>query len=301
MSLPASEENINKLLRLVPPDVLERYRMETGVKGDISYKLKYLLIAAAHDSTPDGVVDRAYHVIKQSLLIRDVLKIDDILEDSYFPADMVARLEEWSCLSVVGNDINGSPVIYFNLKKFDAREYSQLWQTGMRDIPQGFKGHPELDDLCVVNYCSLWYVRMMEWIHGHRFGALKEPKVVMVLNVEAASLSTYSYELRQFLKGIRTLGGYLFPEICDYIYAANVPWVADRAWSIIKRILHPETVQKVNLCDKSRTKRTLPDKIPENSLPICFGGLYHPESQFKRKSAPPDSEAEPPRKRTHSN
>ena len=300
MSSPTSEDNIQELIRLTPPELMERYRQETGVKGEISYKLKYLQTAASHDAPPDGVVSRAIHVIKHCLQIREVLNIDKILDESYFPPDIVSQLEEWSSLSVVGDDSRGSPVIYFNLKKFNPHKYAKLWEAGTREVPPGFRGHPELDDPCVVNLCSLWYVRMMEWIHEHRFDSVKEPKVVMVLNIEAASLSTYSYELRQFLKGIRTLGGYLFPEICDYIYAANVPWVADRAWSIIKLILHPETVQKVDLCDKSRTKKTLPLKIPEKSLPICFGGLYVPETEFKRTHTEGDDESEPPIKRVHS-
>jgi hypothetical protein len=300
MTSPANEENIQELVRRTPPELLERYRLETGVRGEISYKLRYLLIAASHDAEPERVVERAIHVLKHCLLIRDVLDIGRILHESYFPSGIVSQLEEWSSLSVVGDDSRGSPVIYFNLRKFNPQEYAKLWQAGTRDVPLGFKSHPELDDPCVVNLCSLWYVRMMEWIHEHRLAGMSQPKVVMVLNIEAAGLSTYSYELRQFLKGIRTLGGYLFPEICDYIYAANVPWIADRAWSIIKLILHPETVEKVALCDKSRTKKTLPSKIPEKSLPICFGGSYVPETQFKRKLNEADEESAPARKRAHS-
>jgi hypothetical protein len=303
------DAKIDQLLSIVPPETLERYKQETGVRGELSYKLRYLLVAASHDAPPNGVVARAAHVINQCLLIRDVLKIDGILDEGFFPPQLVSRLEEWSCLSVVGDDAKGSPVIYFNLKKFNPREYEELWKAGARDVPSGFKGHAELDDPGVVNYCSLWYVRMMEWIHQHRFnrftnGDIQNPKVVMVLNIEAANISTYSHELRLFLKGIKILGGYLFPEICDYIYAANVPWVADKIWSVLKLILHPETVEKVNLYDKSRTKRTLPSFIPEASLPICFGGQYVPERSFKRKHVENDDTGsgrftDPPSKRLH--
>jgi hypothetical protein len=304
-----TDEDIQELLALVPKDIMDRYRRETGVRGELDYKLKFLLIAATHDAPPNKIVQRAAHVINHSLLIRDVLKIDHILDDSYFPTHLVKRLEDWSCLSVVGNDLKGSPVIYFNLKMLNPQEYAELWKAGAGEVPEGFKGHAELDDPCVVNYCSLWYVRMMEWIHQHRFELFREravqvPKVVMVLNIEAAGLSTYSSELRQFLKGIKVLGMYLFPEICDYIYAANVPWVADKVWSLIKIILHPETVEKVNLYDKSRTKKTLPNLIPSTSLPVCFGGNYEPERSFKRKHdqtlTPGLNPDEPPSNRIHS-
>ena len=304
MAPAPSDREIEELLKLVPGEIMERYRHETGVRGELNYKLRFLLIAALHDAPPGQTVARAAHVINTSLLIRDVLKINHILDDSYFPPDLIKRLEEWSCLSVVGNDAKGSPVIYFNLKKFNPQEYAELWKAGAREVPEGFKGHPELDNPCVVNYCSLWYVRMMEWIHLHRFelfrsGNLEAPKVVMVLNIEAAGISTYSHELRQFLRGIKVLGMYLFPEICDYIYAANVPWVADKVWSVLKLILHPETVEKVNLHDKSKTKKTLPHLIPDTSLPLCFGGSYEPERSFKRKHDDVENVEDPPGKRFH--
>lgn len=301
------EHSVESLLKMVPEETMERFRKETCVDGVLSYKLPQVLTAAAHDAPSDRVVERGVHVINHCLLIRDVLGVNRILDDSYFPASLVAGLEEWSCMSVVGDDARGNTVIYFNLKKFNADQYAKLWAAGAREVPAGFKGHPELDDPCVVNYCSLWYVRMMEWIHAHRFekfraGAKSEPKVAMVLNIEAASLSTYSTELRQFLKGIKVLGGYLYPEICDYIYAANVPWIADKFWSLLKLILHPETIEKVNICDKSRTRKTLSSHISQESLPICFGGKYTPERMFKRRLEPSpnvEDSSEPLTKKAH--
>jgi hypothetical protein len=295
---------VEDLKRAVPEDVLERFRAETCIAGDLEYKLPQVLRASVHDAEPGQVVDRAVHVINHCLLIREGLEIGKILDDDYFPPSVVQMLEERSCLSVVGDDERGNPVIYFNLKRFNPSEYTKLWQAGSRPVPERFRGHPELNDPCVVNYCSLWYVRMMEWLHAHRFdkfrsGGCREPKVAMVLNIEAAGLSTYTPELRQFLKGIKVLGGYLFPEICDYIYAANVPWIADKFWSLMKMILHPETVEKVNICDKSRTKKTLKDHISDESLPICFGGHYVPELRFKRRLQGTDSPSEPPHKKSH--
>ena len=280
---------VPELMERVPGYQLERYRKETCVNGDLEYKLEQLLLAAANDAVNGRVVDRAEHVIDQCLLIRDVLRISDILDDSYFPSDLARDLEEWSCMSVVGEDVRGNTIIYFNLKKFDPIVYAGIWKRGLQEIPSELANNPEFNDPTVVNYCSLWYVRMMEWIHKHRFnqfktGVVSSHRVIMILNVESIGFSTYSYELKQFLRGIRILGGYLFPEICDYIFAANVPWLADKFWSVIKLVLHPATASKVDLYDKNRTKKLLPALVENTHLPPCFGGPYIPETGFK--SAP---------------
>ena len=278
------------LMAAVPEEVMLRYQRETCVNEDLDYKLLQLLAAAAHDAPKGKSVEQAAQVINECLLLRDGLQIDSILHDDYFPSDLVPKLEDWSCMSVVGEDTRGNTVIYFNLKKFNPSEYAKVWQAGHRAVPAQFKGHPEFDDPAVVNYCSLWYVRMMEWIHDQRFdhfksGKVKEPRVVMILNIESAGLSTYSSELKQFLKGIRVIGGYLFPEICDYIFAANVPWIADRFWNLIKLVLHPATASKVEICDRNRTKKLLPELIHEDHLPICFGGRVEPERKFRKASS----------------
>lgn len=281
---------VPELMERVPRYQMERYRRETCVNGDLDYKLEQLLPAAANDAVNGRVVDRAVHVIDQCLLIRDVLRIPDILEDNYFPTDLAQELEEWSCMSVVGEDVRGNTIIYFNLKKFDPTVYAGIWKRGQQGIPTEFVNHPEFDDPTVVNYCSLWYVRMMEWIHKHRFdqfkaGVVSSPRVIMILNVESIGFSTYSHELKQFLRGIRILGGYLFPEICDFIFAANVPWLADKFWSVIKLVLHPATASKVDLYDKNRTKKLLPTLVENTHLPPCFGGPCIPETGFKSASS----------------
>ena len=279
---------IPDLKAAVPADQLARYQSETCINGDLDYKLPQLLAGAANDAVKGRVVERALHVIDQCLLLRDVLRIDSILSEDYFPADLVPLLERWSCLSVVGDDVRGNTVIFFNLKAFDHKEYAKVWAQGHQAVPAEFANHPEFSDPNVVNYCSLWYVRMMQWIHAHRFGAYKSgqvaaPKVVMILNIDSIGISTYSTELKHFLKGIKILGGYLFPEICDYIFAANVPWVADRFWPLIKMVLHPATANKVDLYDKHRTRKMLPDLVKEEHLPASFGGVYEPETQFKQE------------------
>lgn len=277
---------IEELKARVGAETLERYRTETCINGVLEYKLNQLLAAASHDVPENRIVERAAHVIDQCLLLRDVLKIDTVLDDDYFPASLVSLLQTFSCMSVVGNDFRGNTVIFFNLKGFNPIEYRKIWEFGHRDIPQEFQGHPEFEDACVVNYCSLWYVRMMEWIHKYRFerykrGEAQEPKVVMILDIESAGISTYSTELKMFLKGIKISGGYLFPEICDYIYAANVPWLAYRFWPVIKFFLHPATASKVDLYDKIKTKSTLPNMIKLSELPTDLGGEYEPETRFE--------------------
>ena len=278
-------DQIRELKSRVEAETLERYRLETCINGDLDYKLKQLLAAAAHDVPEDRIVDRCLHVIDQCLLLRDVLEIEKVLHDDYFPAAIVPLLQRHSCMSVVGEDVKGSTVIYFNLKNFDPSEYAKIWEMGRRDVPTQLTGHSEFDQECVVNFCSMWYIRMMEWIHKYRFkrykrGEVDEPKVVMILDIEAAGLSTYSTELKLFLKGIKISGGYLFPEICDYIYAANVPWLAYKIWPVIRLFLHPATACKVALYDKKRTKHTLKSVINPSELPTSFGGEYEPELHF---------------------
>jgi hypothetical protein len=199
-------------------------------------------------------------------------------------------LERSSCLSVVGDDNKGNTVIYYNLTAFSPSDYSKCWEQGSREIPESIKAgssmFPEFNDPAVVNYCSLWYVRMMEWIHRHRFNSFKkgeaaEPRVVMILNVGSVGFSTWTSELRQFLKGIKILGNCLYPEIADYIFAANVPWIADRFWPLIRKVLHPATAIKVDLYDHTRTKEFIKEIVTHDQLPKCLGGTYYPEKKFR--------------------
>jgi hypothetical protein len=287
---PRISEWIPEVITSTDPNAMQRYQKETCVNGDVSYKLRQLLSAMTNDYPHDQAVYKATHVINQCLFIREALQIDSILADEYFPAALVPMLEQFSCLSVVGDDNKGNTVIYFNLTKFNAVEYSKCWAIGARPVPTAISEgiYPEFKDPCVVNYCSLWYVRMMEWIHRHRFSSFKggksvEPRVVMILNVGGSAIgsSTWSSELRSFLRGIKTLGNILYPEIADYIFAANVPWIADKFWPLIRRVLHPATASKVDLYDTNRTKKFIKEIIHSDQLPKCFGGSYSPEYRFK--------------------
>lgn len=300
MSLPSSPKqscnygypaNLNELTTqvrtAVPRELLLRYKQGTCVNEDLDYKLPQLISAASNDAGVGRVVERAAHVVGQCMLLRDVLDIGSILDDEYFPSGLIPRLEKWSSLSVVGDDVRGNTVIYFDLQNFNPTEYKACWDLGSREVPAGLKNHSEFDDPAVVNYCSLWYVRMMEWIHQSRFDSFKEgrvpePRVVMILNVDSIGFSTYSTELKSFLKGIRIVGGYLYPEICDYIFAANVHWIADRFWPVIRLVLHHATASKVKIYDKHRTKKYLPELVPAADLPEALGGKCQPERMFKR-------------------
>jgi|LauGreDrversion4_2_1035121.scaffolds.fasta_scaffold37075_3 hypothetical protein len=292
--IPSSHFRINdwvpNIISSVTTDVLQRYQKDTCVNGDLSYKLRQLLSAMTNDYPQTEAVPRAMNVINQCLFIREALQIDSILNDTYFPPGLVSMLEEFSCLSVVGDDNKGNTIIYFNLTKFKAVEYAKCWEMGTRDIPPSVLSgmYPDFKEPCVVNFCSLWYVRMMEWIHKHRFESFKlgkcaEPRVVMILNVGGSAIgsSTWSSELRQFLKGIKTLGNILYPEIADYIFAANVPWIADKFWPLIRRVLHPATATKVDLYDSNRTRKFMKEIITLDQLPRCFGGSYAPEKKFR--------------------
>ena len=292
--IPSTHPRINEwipdIISSVTADVMQRYQKNTCVNGDLSYKLKQLLSAMTNDYPHHEALPRAQHVINQCLFIREALDIDSILSDGYFPPALVPLLEQFSCLSVVGDDNKGNTVIYFNLTRFDAVQYAKCWELGSREVPASVQSglYPEFKEACVVNYCSLWYVRMMEWIHRHRFESFKrgrcaEPRVVMILNVGGSAIgsSTWSSELRQFLRGIKTLGNVLYPEIADYIFAANVPWIADKFWPLIRRVLHPATATKVNLYDSNRTKKFIKEIIHSDQLPKCLGGTYSPEKKFK--------------------
>jgi hypothetical protein len=286
---PKITEWLPEVLKSVPSDVLERYKSQTCVNGDVSYKIKQLLSAMTNDHPHSDAIPRSVHVINQCLFIREALGIGSILSDSYFPPGLMDMLESFSCLSVVGDDNKGNTIIYYNLTAFSPSDYSNCWERGSRDIPEAIRSasqkFPEFNDPAVVNYCSLWYVRMMEWIHLHRFESFKkgkatEPRVVMILNVGSVGISTLTSELRQFLKGIKILGNCLYPEIADYIFAANVPWIADRFWPLVRKVLHPATAVKVNLYDSTRTKKFIKDIISHDELPKCFGGTYNPERKF---------------------
>lgn len=300
--IPSSHSRINdwvpSVISSVTSEILQRYQADTCVNGDLSYKLRQLLSAMTNDYPQNEAVTRAMNVINQCLFIREALQIDSILNDSYFPPALTSMLEDFSCLSVVGDDNKGNTVIYFNLTKFNPVEYAKCWEMGTRDVPASVLSgmYPEFKEPCVVNFCSLWYVRMMEWIHKHRFESFKrgkcaEPRVVMILNIGGSAIgsSTWSSELRQFLKGIKTLGNVLYPEIADYIFAANVPWIADKFWPLIRRVLHPATATKVDLYDSNRTKKFIKEIIKSDQLPRCFGGSYSPEKKFRISG--PTSEA----------
>ncbi len=279
------QEWIPILLSRIPEDTLHRYKMCTCVNQDLSYKLPQLLSAATNDVPHDEAIDRAQVIIDRCLLIRSGLNIDRILDDSYFPEELRDMLERHSCLSVIGDDFKGNTVIYFDLANFNSTAYGKCWELGHRETPAVFSGYEDLMEPCVSNLCCLWYVRMMEWIHVHRFdsykkGEVEEPRVVMILNVGSVGINKWSPELRQFLRGLKILGNYLFPEICDYIFAANVPWIADKFWSIVKMCLHPATASKVGLYDKKRTVIHLKTLIDQSGLPHAFGGEYEPERRF---------------------
>ena len=288
---PKIQEWVPQLISIVPQETMKRFQEETCVNQDLTYKRPQVLSAASNDVPEGKVVERGHHVIDQCLLLRDALHLKSILQEDFFPKELVPMLEANSCLSVIGNDQKGNTVIYFNLTRFNPSEYAKLWAIGgMREIPESLKA--DLAEPCVSNYCSLWYVRMMTWIHAHRFesfkaGLVKEPRVVMILNVGSVGISTLSTELRQFLRGIKILGNYLFPEICDYIFAANVPWIADKVWPMIKMILHPATANKVDLYDHKRTKKFLAQLMHQDDLPKCFGGCFEPENKFKHHGRSP--------------
>jgi hypothetical protein len=277
---------IPELLARADPRLLERYVSEICIDRNLKSKVNQLLSGAKNDVPDDAIVTRALHMIYMSLLIRDALKLDMILGEEYFPESQMKKLEEYSCLSVVGDDARGNTVIYFNLSKFDPAQYRKMWEEGVREVPSEFRSHPELNDPAAVNLCSLWYVRMMEWIHKNRFtkfrqGQVPEPRVVLLINLDSVGINAYTHELRQFLKGIRMVGGYLFPEICDYIFASNVPWLADKIWPVVRLILHHATAARVQIYDRTRTVKYLPELIHPNNLPPCFGGHWVPDISFR--------------------
>jgi hypothetical protein len=281
-------EDLEEVKSIVGEKTLSEYIRRTSSGADEKAKLGQLMAACVNTVPRHRVVERAVTVIRDCLKIRNVLAIEEILDDHYFPENLVRELEMHSFMSVVGSDNKGSTIISVDLTSFSPAGFANCWRMGMREIPEGFRGHSDFDDPNVVNYCSLWYVRMMEWIHRHRFEAYKagetgEPRVVMVVNIDGAGLSTFSPELRAFLKGIKGLGEYLFPEICDYIVACNVPWIADKLWPVVRLVLPAATASKVCMYDRNRTKTVLKDLIKLDELPPALGGQYQPERRFKHR------------------
>ena len=135
---PQIQEWVPQLLSIVPPETLARYQEETCVDGNLSYKLPQVLSAASNDVPSAKVLDRAHHVINQCLLLRDGLGLSKILQEDFFPNEIVSMLETSSCLSVIGDDQKGNTVIYFNLTKFNPIEYSKLWNRGNQPVPEIF-------------------------------------------------------------------------------------------------------------------------------------------------------------------
>ena len=273
--------HVEDLKSRLSSDSLSRYlyRHPLGCLEDL--KLYKLVRQVAMGADERDLVEQCQDSVDLCLKLREELNLDRILDEDYFPASFVDCIEKHSMLSIAGFDLNGNPVIYIDLSSFIPSDFSIMWASNKLDIPFCFSG-TELYDSKVFNLCTLWYVRMMEWVHRHRFAdpTTATHSVTVLVYAEGLSLKDLSGDLRSFLAGVALIGKHLYPDIAERILIVNVHWFVDVIWPLLRALVDKQSASKVIIWSSSKTEKRMSHHIDNDNLPISLGGLFQPITRF---------------------
>lgn len=148
-------------------------------------------------------------------------------------------------------DLQGRPVYWEMIGKIDM---AALKKTGLT-----------LPNLLVH------FITMSEYLWEY-LCPYEEGKSVTILDLKGTTMKHFTGDVLSFIKMTNSVVGQHYPEKAGNIILINVPVVFSSVWRVIKGFIDPVTAKKVVFAKKSEVTKTLLKYIPEENIPVEYGG-----------------------------
>jgi hypothetical protein len=101
-------------------------------------------------------------------------------------------------------------------------------------------------------------------------------KHISIVDLKNLKMSHFSKDVRNVIKGIISLGSVYYPESLWKLYLINAPTIFRAIWSVLKPMVHPETLAKTFILGgKSDYLPVLQrEGLPAESIPLQLGGTH---------------------------
>mmetsp|Transcript_2260 Transcript_2260/g.2893 ORF Transcript_2260/g.2893 Transcript_2260/m.2893 type:complete len:322 (-) Transcript_2260:116-1081(-) len=126
-----------------------------------------------------------------------------------------------------------------------------------------------------VDDCIKYHI----WLNENLFRIMdkegKNSQITCVIDVRGLNVTSLATDIISFYKKQFWIDQNQYPERCYKIVLINVPTVFSFAWSLIKMLLDPQTINKITVCkcQKNNCKNScLLGAISHDQIPKDFGG-----------------------------
>ncbi len=101
-------------------------------------------------------------------------------------------------------------------------------------------------------------------------------KHISVVDLKNLRMSHFSKDVRSVIKSIISLGSEFYPESLWKLYLINAPTIFRAIWSVLKPMVHPETLAKTFILggQSDFLPVLLREGLPIESVPIVLGGKH---------------------------
>jgi len=155
----------------------------------------------------------------------------------------VLELLKEGLVYLAGRDKQFRPVFVINVEKLDMKKMS-------------------MDDFCDT-LCALCAV-----LEEYCFVPGKVENWVIIIETNNVGMWSFPFKILQNLVTITSIA---FTSTLDKLYIMNPPRLLKASWSMIQKLVHPETAAKISMIDKSEYPQLL-EKISIDQLEERYGG-----------------------------
>uniref|UniRef100_A0A7S4DKR4 CRAL-TRIO domain-containing protein n=2 Tax=Lotharella globosa TaxID=91324 RepID=A0A7S4DKR4_9EUKA len=99
-------------------------------------------------------------------------------------------------------------------------------------------------------------------------------KHVVVLDMNGFGLRHMSPDVVRKLRKLMSFDSFMYPESLKHLYIVNAPWIFQKAWTMVKGILHETTQKRIKIVGKDQKTilRKLTRIVDLAQIPTWLGG-----------------------------
>jgi hypothetical protein len=170
-----------------------------------------------------GSVEKAVDTVHESFKFRKEIGLSGVSESS-FPADLVAK----KAICYKGADINGHPILYFNVKENNYTATPEQSEKLRQYIAWNFEQHQSKnpEQMCVV-----------------------------LMDMSGASTSNLNIDITKFIIACFTT---YFPTFLAYMINYEMPLLVSATWTVISAFLSADQKQKLLMVKKKDIGKYIP-------------------------------------------
>jgi len=190
---------------------------------------------------------------------RKELNIDEILDSD--PEGYENYNEILQC-GLLGTSKCGRPVYY---ERLGAAEPRRMRKYGFDNIE---RCHIRMQEEIRIQKEAISKAKGL-WMYKH----------IVVLDMAGFSFGHMSPDIVRKLRSLMSLDSKVWPESLKKLLIVNAPWIFQKAWSLVKGILHPCTQQKISIIGSNKKKllEILTEIIDIENIPSFLGGQNEQE------------------------